>query len=369
MAGIAADAEKAVIPAARTAVGVKIGIDALAAHPHRIDVRSPSEFAEDHLPGAINLPVLDDRQRAEVGTLHAQDSAFAAKQHGAAMVARSIADIIDAHCRGKSRDWAPLVYCWRGGKRSGALAHVLREIGWRAVQLDGGYQTYRRHVVAALAAMPARFEFRVICGLTGTGKSRLLQALADSGAQVVDLEGLARHRGSLLGDLPADPQPSQKWFDSQVLTVLESLDPARPVFVESESRKIGTVQVPAAMLEAMRASPCVRLDTPQPLRVALLKEDYAHFLADPEALAAKLAHLVPIHGRKTIDAWNAAACAGEFDPLVGSLLSAHYDPTYARSIERNFPRVAQAETLVPTDISPQAFRNLARTLVRNHKAV
>ncbi len=355
------------IPAARSAADVKVGIEALAAHPERIDVRSPSEFADDHIPGAINLPVLDDRQRAEVGTLHAQESAFAAKQFGAAIVARNIADIIDAHCRGKPRDWAPLVYCWRGGKRSGALAHVLREIGWRAVQLDGGYMTYRRHVNASLTALPARFAFVVICGLTGTGKSRLLQALADSGAQVLDLEGIARHRGSLLGDLPADPQPSQKWFDSQLLAALEALDPARPVFIESESRKIGTVQVPAALLEAMRASRCVRLDTPQPLRVALLKEEYAHFLADPEALAARLAHLTPIHGRKTIEGWSAAARTGDFDALVDTLLVRHYDPTYARSIERNFPAVAQAETLVPADISPQAFLRLAGALIRSHE--
>ena len=352
------------IQVARTVGNNKVGIDALAAHPERIDVRSPSEFAEDHLPGAINLPVLDDLQRAAVGTLHARDSAFAAKQHGAAIVARNIADIIDEHCRGKARDWAPLVYCWRGGKRSGSLAHVLREIGWRAVQLDGGYQTYRRYVVAKLATLPSRFRFVVICGLTGSGKSRLLHALAEIGAPTLDLEGLARHRGSLLGDLPDAPQPSQKWVESQMLTALEALDPARPVFIESESRKIGTVQIPTALLEAMRASPCVRLATPQPLRVELLKEDYPHFLAAPDELGARLAHLVPIHGRRTIDEWTAAARAGDFDTLVGALLVAHYDPTYSRSIERNFPRVTEAQTVTPADIMPATFRAIAQKLAQ-----
>jgi len=349
---------------ARPVLDARVGIAALAAYPVRIDVRSPSEFAIDHIPGAVNLPVLDDAQRAEVGTLHAQTSAFDAKQRGAAIVARNIARIIENHCVGKPREWAPLVYCWRGGKRSAALAHVLKEIGWRAVQLEGGYQTYRRHVVATLGTLPARFRPVVIGGLTGSGKSRLLSALADVGAQVLDLEELAKHRGSLLGDLPGDPQPSQKWFDSQVLAALEGFDTARPVFVESESKKIGTLQVPDALLDAMRAAACVRVDTPQPLRVALLKEEYAHFLADPDALAGKLAHLVPLHGRKTVERWSAAARAGEFDPLILELLVKHYDPMYSRSIERNFPRIAQARAVAPAAISPAAFRAIAQDLVR-----
>ena len=348
----------------RPAAETKVGIAALAAHPDRIDVRSPSEFAEDHIPGAINLPVLDDAQRAEVGTLHAQTSAFLAKQRGATLVARNIARIVEEHCQGKPREWAPLIYCWRGGKRSGALAHVLKEIGWRAVQLEGGYQTYRRHVVATLATLPANFRYVVICGLTGSGKSRLLNALVQVDAQVLDLEELARHRGSLLGDWPDAPQPSQKWFDSQVLATLARFDPARPVFVESESRKIGTVQVPEALLAAMRAAECVRLDTPLPLRVALLKEEYAHFLADPDALATRLAHLVPLHGRKTVERWNALARAGDFDPLVHELLVQHYDPTYARSIERNFPRVALAPTVTSTSLSTAALRALALETLR-----
>jgi tRNA 2-selenouridine synthase len=349
---------------AHAAAAGKVGIGALAAHPVRIDVRSPSEFAEDHIPDALSCPVLSDAERAEVGVLHAQVSAFAAKQRGAAIVARNIADIVERHCQGQPRDWAPLVYCWRGGKRSGALTHVLREIGWRAVQLDGGYRTYRRHVVAALAEWPARFRFVVICGLTGSGKSRLLQALAGIGEQVLDLEGLAKHRGSLLGDLPGDPQPSQKAFDSGVLAALERLDPARPVFVESESRKIGTVQVGDALLAAMRVAPCVRVATPQAMRVALLMEEYAHFLADPGALNTRLAHLVPLHGRKTVERWAASALAGDFDPLVEELLVAHYDPTYTRSIERNFPESVRALTVTPAGISAAAFAGVAHDVAR-----
>ncbi|MCC6195937.1 MAG: tRNA 2-selenouridine(34) synthase MnmH [Burkholderiales bacterium] len=325
-----------------------------------MDVRSPAEFAIDHIPGAVNLPVLDDAQRAEVGTLHAQVSQVAAKRHGAALVARNIARILETHCRDQPREWAPLVYCWRGGKRSGALAHVLKEVGWRAVQLEGGYQAYRRHVVARLAELPPTFRFIVVCGLTGSGKSRFLEALDEVGMQVLDLERFARHRGSLLGDWPDDPQPSQKWFDSQVLAALQAFDPARPVFVESESRKIGTVQLGDALLGAMRAAQCVRLDTPLPLRVALLKGDYAHFLSDPDALADKLSRLDVLHGRKTVERWSAAARAGEFDTLIHDLLVRHYDPAYSRSLEANFPRSAQALRAVPAGISPDALRSLAR---------
>jgi len=341
----------------------KVGITALAAHPDRIDVRSPSEFAADHIPGAINLPVLDDAQRAEVGTMHAQVSAFAARRHGAALVARNIADMLATHCVDKPREWSPLVYCWRGGKRSGSLAHVLKEIGFRAVQLQGGYQTYRRHVVATLAALPLRFDYVVVCGLTGSGKSRFLRALGDAGAQVLDLEELARHRGSLLGDRPDDPQPTQKAFESATLAALESFDPARPVFVESESRKIGSVQLPDALLASMRAARCVKLLTPQSLRVAILMEDYAHFLHDPDALADRLERLVPLHGRKTIDRWNAAASANEFETLVDELLVRHYDPMYARSIETNFPASATALTVTPSAVTHAALRELARDVI------
>jgi tRNA 2-selenouridine synthase len=340
----------------------KVGLEALSAYTERIDVRSPAEFAIDHLPGAVNLPVLDDQERIVVGTLHAQDSAFAARKVGAAIVARNIARILETHCRDRPREWAPLVYCWRGGKRSASLAHVLNEVGWRAVQLDGGYRTWRRHVVAALLHVPARCRYVVVCGMTGSGKSRLLAALRDEGAQVLDLEQLARHRGSLLGDLPREPQPSQKAFETQVLAALEHFDPARPVYVESESRKIGSLQVPEALLAGMRVAPCVRVATGQVLRVALLKDEYAHFIADPASLAGKLQPLVPVHGRKVIERWLAAAAAGDFDAFVDEMLTMHYDPTYGRSIERNFPNAAAAITVTPDDISMSAFRALARQL-------
>ncbi len=346
----------------RRPAGRVVGLDALASHPDRIDVRSPSEFAEDHLPGAVNCPVLDDDERARVGTLHNERGAFEANKVGAAIVARRIAGIVEDLARDKPRGWAPLVCCWRGGKRSGSLVHVLNEIGFPAVQLDGGYRTWRRHVVERLAALPATFRFRVVCGLTGSGKSRLLAALAEEGANVLDLERLARHRGSLLGDLPGEPQPSQKAFETALHEALAGFDRERPVWVESESRKIGALQVPERLLAEMRAAPCVRVDLDTRHRVALLEDEYAHFLADPEALVARLAHLKPLVGQATLDRWATLARARAFDRLVADLLDNHYDPTYARGMVRNYAGFAKAEHVAPGNIDPSGWRDLARRL-------
>ena len=329
-----------------------------------LDARSPSEFAEDHLPGAVSVPVLDDAQRMLVGTVYKQRSAFEAKRVGAPIAARNIAAHVERLFSDKPRDWKPLVYCWRGGGRSGSLVHVLRQVGWDARQLEGGYKAFRRQVVAELEAMPARFDFRVVCGATGSGKSRLLEALAAAGAQVLDLEALAAHRGSVLGELPGAPQPSQKAFETAIWGALSRFDPATPVFVESESKKVGNLRVPEDLIERMRASRCVRLEADVDTRVALLLEDYAHFVGEPTALAAKLDLLRDLHGAERIEQWKEHLAAGRWRPLVRDLLESHYDPAYRRSLFRNY-RDAQATAGVEVrDITPEGFSRLARSLAR-----
>jgi len=346
----------------------RASVDEIASFGERIDVRSPSEYAEDHLPGAINLPVLDDAQRAEVGTVYAQVSAFEARKIGAAIVARNVADIVARHVQDKPREWAPLVYCWRGGQRSRALTHVLNEIGFRAVQLDGGYRAYRRHVVALLAQWPRQFDYRVICGLTGSGKSRLIEAIAAAGGQVLDLERLARHRGSLLGDLPGEAQPTQKTFESDLLDAFTRLDASRPVYVESESQRIGRLQVPEALLDSMRAAPCIRLDVAQSLRIAMLEADYAHLAHDEMRLHAQLAPLAKLHGNAVIAHWEAMMHSGETAELAAELLEQHYDPSYERAMLRNFPRYRNAAVLHIDDTREAAFRELARQLLERTPA-
>jgi tRNA 2-selenouridine synthase len=328
-----------------------------------LDARSPSEFAEDHLPGAINVPVLDDGERALVGTIYKQESAFEAKRVGAPLVARNIARHIDALFAQEPRTWRPLVYCWRGGGRSGSLAHVLRQVGWDAQKLEGGYKAFRRQVVAELETLPGRFTFHVICGATGSGKSRLLEALTVEGAQVLDLEVLAAHRGSVLGELPDAPQPTQKSFETAIWSALSSFDAARPVFVESESRKVGNLRVPEALIERMRGSRCLRLEATEEARVALLMEEYAHFVANPELLREKLECLTPLHGAERIGTWTAQLRAGEWHPLVRDLLRDHYDPAYRRSLFRNYRDAEGARAIAVRDIGAASFRALARELI------
>lgn len=326
-----------------------------------IDARSESEYALDHLPGAINCPVLDDEQRIRVGTLYKQVGAFEAKKVGAPIVAQNIARHIETLFADKPKEWRALVYCWRGGNRSGSMAHILARIGWPVVQLEGGYKAYRAHVSAALENPPA-LDFRVVCGTTGSGKSRLLETLDRIGAQVLDLEKLAAHRGSVLGHLPHEPQPTQKMFESRVWDRLRRFDPARPVFVESESKKVGNLRVPGLVMERMRAAPCIAVELSRPNRVRLLMEDYEHFCADPSTLNAQLEHLVQLHGRAKIDAWHALANGGRMPELVDELLVQHYDPAYLRSIDRNFVRYPQAEILALDDIAPADFEAAARRL-------
>jgi len=327
-----------------------------------IDARSEGEFALDHIPGAINCPVLNDEERIRVGTLYKQVGAFEAKKVGAPLVAANIARHIDTLFADKPRDWKPLVYCWRGGNRSGSMAHILAKIGWPVVQLDGGYKAYRAYVSAALENPPA-VDFRVICGTTGSGKSRLLETLDAAGAQVLDLERLAAHRGSVLGHLPDEPQPSQKMFESRIWNKLRHFDPAKPVFVESESKKVGNLRVPDAVMERMRASPCIALTLSRPNRVRLLMEDYQHFARNADALNGQLDHLVQLHGRARIDAWHAMAKAGEMPALVDQLLVEHYDPAYLRSIDRNFVQYGQARVLELADIGPEDFAKAVRALM------
>jgi tRNA 2-selenouridine synthase len=333
----------------------------LAQYDAIIDVRSESEFALDHIPGAINCPVLDDAERIRVGTMYKQVNSFEAKKVGAALVARNIARHLEQLWTDKPRDWRPLVYCWRGGNRSGSMAHVLAKVGWPAIQLDGGYKAYRAHVSSALAETPA-LQFKVICGTTGSGKSRLLEVLASIGAQVLDLEQLAAHRGSVLGNLPSQPQPSQKMFETRIWDKLRHFDPALPVFVESESKKVGQLRVPDALMEKMRLSPCISLTLSRPNRVRLLMEDYHHFADDPATLNTQLDCLVKLHGHEKIGAWHDKANSGRMPELVDELLVEHYDPAYVRSIDRNFTLFSEAEVLELADIGVDDFMRAARYL-------
>lgn len=328
-----------------------------------IDARSPSEFAHDHLPGAINCPVLYDDERARVGTLYKQVSPFEARKVGAALVAINVARHLQEQFQQHPRGWTPLVYCWRGGQRSGAFTHILRQVGWAAQRLDGGYKAWRSWAIGELAQLPQRYRFEVISGPTGSAKTKILQALAAQGEQVLDLEALAAHKGSVLGELPRTPQPSQKMFDTQLLDTLSRMDPERPVYVEAESKRIGQVQLPTSVFEQINHSPWLSVQASLPARVDFLLRDYAYWFDDPQ-LYAHLERLKLHCGQERVARWQALASQKDFATLVQELLTDHYDLFYSRSRRHAQNAMDPTRVFTATDLTPDGVNSLAQRIVQ-----
>lgn len=327
-----------------------------------IDARSPAEFALDHVPGAINLPVLDNQEREIIGTLHATQP-FEARRRGAAMVAVNIARMLEGPLASLAPDTPMLVYCWRGGNRSGALATILARVGWKTSVVEGGYKALRAELVRDLDRLSQGLQFQVLAGRTGVGKSRILQALERLGAQVLDLEALAKHRGSVLGGLPGEPQPSQKHFEALLWDTLRKLNPKRVVFVESESKKVGQRHVPDTLIRMMRASPCCRIEASLELRSELLLEEYQHFIREPDQLVRQLDCLVGLHGHAVIDQWKQWMHQGQWITLTRDLLAHHYDPSYDKSMQRNYRLIASAQSFELASSEPRAIEHLAHALM------
>ncbi len=303
-----------------------------AAFDDIIDVRSPGEFEEDHLPGAISLPVLSNEERAHVGTIYTRQSPFLARRIGAAIISRNIAGHLDGHLADKPKDYRPLVYCWRGGQRSGAMAIILRQVGWRAETLEGGYRSWRRAVKRALYDTPMAARVVLLDGNTGTAKTDILERIRATGGQVIDLEGLACHRGSLFGTRPGG-QPSQKAFETQLALEIARLDTARPVIVEAESSRVGERNLPPELWKAMMAAPRIRLGAPLQARAQYLVETYRD-IAQSGDFPAMLDKLRPFHSRDTITGWHYLHEAGDWCSLAGALMGAHYDPRYEKQRSR-----------------------------------
>ncbi|MEX8504387.1 tRNA 2-selenouridine(34) synthase MnmH [Leptothrix ochracea] len=339
-----------------------VGITEIAHFDTILDARSPAEFAEDHIPGAINTPALDDEERRIVGTLYKQQGAFEARRVGGAMVAANLARHLRELWAHQPHSWRPLVYCWRGGLRSGSMVQWLRLVGWDAQQLAGGYKRYRQHVIEQIDTLAPTLQLRVLCGPTGSAKTRLLHALAASGAQTIDLEALAAHRGSVLGSLPGVDQPSQKQFETRLASVLSGLDVRQPVWIEAESRKIGRIALPNAIINHLRTSPCVRIDAPLDARLDLLLRDYASLGDDPQALADKLATLHGLQANDTLERWRAWALDRDLAPLFQELMTLHYDPLYARSQPGYLKGWAQAQTITVERLDEAGLKAAAGAL-------
>ena len=322
-----------------------------------IDVRSPAEFADDHIPGAINLPVLDDQQRAEIGTIYKQINPFTAKRTGAALVAQNIATHLQTTLQDKARDWRPLVYCWRGGQRSGAMTQIFSSIGWHSSVIDGGYKSYRRHVLDCLDGLPKQLSLIIVSGKTGTAKTHILRAASAKGAPIIDLEKLACHRGSLLGSEPDQPQPSQRYFESQLCHALKQCVPGHPILVEAESNKIGNIHVPPAFWAAMQNAPTIRVTAPINARINFLQRDYAHMVNHPELIMPLLSKLKHRHSAQQLAVWDEMIDRKDWPSFIQSLLESHYDPSYQRSGNARLARetgIVAATTLDHGDIDRMA---------------
>jgi len=333
-----------------------------------IDARSEREYAEDHLPRAINLPVVDNEEYAQVGTTHRTD-AHRAYTIGVSYALRNISRHIDELVARHPKDARMLVYCFRGGKRSKLWVDALSTIGFRVDRLPGGWKAYRAWVRDQLDTLPRNFRYYVLCGSTGCGKTRLLAALESVGAQVLDLEGLAQHRGSLIGDIPGVAQPPQKWFDSLLVEKLRGFDPSRPVWVESESKKIGAIQLPSSLLDAVHGGRLFSLSAPMAERVSLWREDYSHFERDPDALMARLHFLRPLVGGEEFARWEGLARDRRAPELFQRLMEAHYDPAYARSIGRNYPLIDKAAKVELRRLDRDSLLEAARHLHREPTTV
>lgn len=323
-----------------------------------IDVRSKSEFAEDRIPAAINLPVLNDAERAEVGTIYKQNP-FTARKIGAALVAKNISQHLVEHFASKDKDYRPLVYCWRGGQRSNSMALVLSQIGWQVTVLEGGYKTYRTYVREQLEQLPERFIYQLLCGLTGSGKTHILRQMEQRGAQVLDLEGIANHRGSLLGEeWTGEPaaQPSQKYFESLLLHQLQKFEPSKTVWVESESNKIGRVYLPQSLWQKMKQASCIEIQLPLAARVQFLLQEYPHLVTHSNVLKAKLELLKSRYGRDKLNQWYQLIDAGQWKTFVQDVLQSHYDPSYTQSMQRDFTKVEKVLSL--PDLSNTSINKL-----------
>ena len=333
-----------------------------------IDARSPSEFALDHIPGAINCPVLDDEERRIVGTIYKQTGAFEARRVGGAMVAANLARHLREQWADKPADWRPMVYCWRGGLRSGSMVNWMRLVGWDARQLASGYKAFRHHVLEIIETVVPRLRLQVICGATGSAKTRVLEALAARGEQVLDLEHFASHKGSLLGGLPGVAQPSQKRFETLIATALENLDLSRPLYIEGESARIGRIALPVPLVTRMRAAHCIEVEATPEARLDYLLRDYAYLADDRNALGETLGRLKEMQGKETVQRWQAWAEAGDLPPLFAELMALHYDPHYERSQARHFVAWPERDRVAALDLTADGIDAVADAIRQQGQA-
>lgn len=319
-----------------------------------IDVRSPLEYEEDHIIGSINCPVLDDQERIIVGTIYKRESTFKAKIIGSSLTARNIAKHIEEKFINQQGSWQPLVYCWRGGQRSKAFSIILSEVGWRTCQLEGGYKKYRNEVINFLNRIGSKLKIILISGKTGSAKTKILQNIKLQGGQILDLENLANHKGSLLGKIPGLKQPSQKLFESKLYHQIKQLDLRKNVYIEAESSKIGNIHIPKTIWAKMIVSPRIEIEADLELRSSFLLKDYRYMCENPELIKPIIYGLKNRLSKKLINDWLELITKKLWLDLTKSFLENHYDPSYSSNTIKNDRKVIkkiQAKSFSKEEIS------------------
>jgi tRNA 2-selenouridine synthase len=319
-----------------------------------IDVRSPLEYEEDHIIGSINCPVLNDQERIIVGTIYKKESTFKAKIIGSSLTARNIAKHIEEKFINQQGSWQPLVYCWRGGQRSKAFSIILSEVGWRTCQLEGGYKKYRNEVINFLNRIGSKLKIILISGKTGSAKTKILQNIKLQGGQILDLENLANHKGSLLGKIPGLKQPSQKLFESKLYHQIKQLDLRKNVYIEAESSKIGNIHIPKTIWAKMIVSPRIEIEADLELRSSFLLKDYRYMCENPELIKPIIYGLKNRLSKKLINDWLELITKKLWLDLTKSFLENHYDPSYSSNTIKNDRKVIkkiQAKSFSKEEIS------------------
>ena len=329
-----------------------------------IDVRSPLEFAEDHIVGAINCPVLSDLERQKVGTIYKKESSFKAKIIGSSLTAKNIAFHIENNFMEKKGSWQPLIYCWRGGQRSKAFSIVLSEVGWRTNQLKGGYKEYMNQVINFLDNIGPKLQITLISGKTGSAKTKILKSIENEGGQILDLEGLANHKGSLLGKIPDLIQPSQKFFESLIFNKIQNLNLKDKIYIEAESSKIGNIHIPKSIWKKMIKSPRIEISANVELRAKFLVSDYDYMCNDPTLINPIIKGLKNRLSKKLFDEWTNLIDRKKWFDLTKSFLENHYDPSYSSNTIKNDRKVIKKITA--TSLNNSDIKDIAKKILNKN---